>query len=101
MQLVERMQAFKVLELTRRVAQVDTTVLITGESGVGKERIARLIHDESARTGGAFVTINCGALPEETASLRGKRCAACARASAAVRNQSSRSAPFARSSRPS
>jgi two-component system, NtrC family, response regulator HydG len=54
----------KVLDLSRRVAQVDTTVLITGESGVGKERIARLIHDESTRTGGAFVAINCGALPE-------------------------------------
>ena len=54
----------KVLDLARRVAKVDTTVLITGESCVGKERIARLIHDESTRTGGPFVAINCGALPE-------------------------------------
>ncbi|MGD9903403.1 MAG: sigma 54-interacting transcriptional regulator [Vicinamibacterales bacterium] len=54
----------KVLDLARRVAQVDTTVLITGESGVGKERIARVIHDESARTAGPFVAINCGAVPE-------------------------------------
>ena len=54
----------RVLDLARRVAQVDTTVLITGESGVGKERIARVIHDESARTAGAFVAINCGAVPE-------------------------------------
>jgi DNA-binding NtrC family response regulator len=52
------------MELARRVAQVDSTVLITGENGVGKERIARLIHDESTRTGGAFVALNCGAVPE-------------------------------------
>lgn len=54
----------RVLDLGRRVAKVDSTVLISGESGVGKERIARLIHHESPRTAGAFVAINCGALPE-------------------------------------
>ncbi|MDR3670703.1 MAG: sigma-54-dependent Fis family transcriptional regulator [Holophaga sp.] len=54
----------KILEMARRVAKADATVLITGESGVGKERIARLIHDESPRLGGPFLAINCGAVPE-------------------------------------
>ncbi|HBP22354.1 MAG TPA: sigma-54-dependent Fis family transcriptional regulator, partial [Planctomycetes bacterium] len=51
-----------VLDLARRTAQVDTTVLVTGESGVGKERVSRLIHAASPRTGGPFVPVNCGAI---------------------------------------
>lgn len=54
----------RVVDLARRVGPVDSTVLVTGESGVGKERVARLIHDSSARTAGPFVSINCGAVPE-------------------------------------
>jgi DNA-binding NtrC family response regulator len=54
----------RAIELASTVAKVDSTVLVTGESGVGKERMARFIHDESARTGGPFVAINCGAVPE-------------------------------------
>ncbi len=54
----------RVVELARRVAKVDATVLITGESGVGKERIARLVHDESPRALGPFIAVNCGAITE-------------------------------------
>ncbi len=53
-----------VIDLARRVAKVDATVLITGESGVGKERIARLVHDESTRSAGPFIAVNCGAITE-------------------------------------
>ena len=53
-----------VVDLARRVAKVDATVLITGESGVGKERIARLVHDESTRAAGPFIAVNCGAITE-------------------------------------
>ena len=54
----------QVVDLARRVAKVDSTVLITGESGAGKERIARLVHDESTRAAGAFIAVNCGAITE-------------------------------------
>jgi len=54
----------RVVDLGRRVAKVVATVLITGESGVGKERIARLVHDESARAAGPFIAINCAAVSE-------------------------------------
>jgi DNA-binding NtrC family response regulator len=64
--LVEvRSPAFtRVLELATRIAPFDSSVLITGESGVGKEVVARLIHARSARSKGPFLAINCGALPE-------------------------------------
>jgi transcriptional regulator with PAS, ATPase and Fis domain len=57
-----RMQ--QVVDLARRIAKVDAPVLITGESGVGKERIARLIHAESTRAEGPFIAVNCGAITE-------------------------------------
>ena len=54
----------QVLDLARRVAKVDSTLLITGESGVGKERVARLVHEESPRARGPFVAINCAVITE-------------------------------------
>jgi two-component system response regulator HydG len=50
--------------MARRVALVDSTVLITGESGSGKERIARLLHEESKRAAGPLIAVNCGAITE-------------------------------------
>ena len=56
------MQRF--METVGRVAKSDTALLVLGETGVGKERLARAIHLESARADGPFVPVNCGALPE-------------------------------------
>ncbi|HVU00908.1 MAG TPA: sigma-54 dependent transcriptional regulator [Polyangiaceae bacterium] len=47
-----------------KIADYKTTVLVTGESGVGKELVARAIHRRSSRRGGPFIAVNCGAIPE-------------------------------------
>ncbi len=54
----------KVLSMVSKVAKTDSTVLITGDSGTGKELIAKATHLNSRRKNRAFITINCGALPE-------------------------------------
>lgn len=54
-----------VIERAIRVAEVDSSVLIQGESGVGKEGIANLIHQNSKRKDKRLITINCGAIPEQ------------------------------------
>jgi PAS domain S-box-containing protein len=64
--VVESPEMKQVMELAGRVAETDTTVLLLGESGVGKEVIARMIHKNSKRyEKGAFIKVNCGAIPEE------------------------------------
>jgi PAS domain S-box-containing protein len=52
------------IELVMRLSAVDTTVLITGESGVGKEIIAQILHENSDRRDKLMVTVNCAAIPE-------------------------------------
>jgi DNA-binding NtrC family response regulator len=57
-------QMQKVFELIEAVAPTTTSVLITGESGVGKTMVARAIHQKSSRSSGPFIEVSCGSLPE-------------------------------------
>lgn len=56
----------RALEIALRVAPTDLSVLVTGESGVGKEFFPKIIHDNSARKHAKYVAVNCGAIPEGT-----------------------------------
>ncbi len=56
----------RALEVALRVAATDLTVLVTGESGVGKEFFPQVIHNNSARKHNKYVAVNCGAIPEGT-----------------------------------
>ncbi len=57
-----QMQA--IFKTITKIAEYKTTALITGESGVGKELVARALHHKSSRRGGPFLAVNCGAIPE-------------------------------------
>ncbi|MBT7551197.1 MAG: sigma-54-dependent Fis family transcriptional regulator, partial [Gemmatimonadetes bacterium] len=61
----EAEQMHSILAAVRKVAATDSSVLIYGESGTGKELVARAVHYQSNRSEGAFVKVNCGALPAE------------------------------------
>ena len=56
----------RAIEIARQVAPTDLSVLITGESGVGKEVIPQIIHANSPRKHGVYIAVNCGAIPEGT-----------------------------------
>ncbi len=56
----------RALEIAAVVAPTDLTVLITGESGSGKEVMGRIVHENSARKHGPYIAVNCGAIPEGT-----------------------------------
>ena len=59
----------RAVELARKVLDGDTTVLLLGETGTGKELFARLLHDNGPRRAARFVAQNCGALPESPAGI--------------------------------
>lgn len=58
-------QMLRIVDVSRHVASTDVPVLILGESGVGKEVLASFIHEQSNRSDGPFVKVNCAALPHE------------------------------------
>lgn len=62
--VAESKEMRRILEIVREIAKTDITVLLTGESGVGKEVIARYIHKHSLRSNQPFVAINCAAITE-------------------------------------
>jgi two-component system response regulator AtoC len=64
-QILAKSQAMQeIFKTIAKIADYKTTVLVSGESGTGKELVARALHRRSARRGGSFVAVNCGAIPE-------------------------------------
>ncbi len=62
--IAEDPKSKQLLEVAEKVAKTDTTILLTGDSGTGKEVIARYVHKKSHRADGPFIAINCAAIPD-------------------------------------
>lgn len=62
--IIESPSMLKVVSTLQRVANFESTVLLLGESGTGKDTLARLLHRSSPRSAGTFINVNCGAIPE-------------------------------------
>ena len=60
----------RAIDVAIQVAPTDLSVLITGESGVGKESFPQIIHQYSRRKHGQYIAVNCGAIPEGTIDMR-------------------------------
>lgn len=61
--IAEDQKTFEIMQFASRVAKLDTTVLMLGETGVGKDKFTKFIHKHSKRNGKPFIKINCGAIP--------------------------------------
>lgn len=62
--LTQSLQMYKLIEMSKKAAKTDISILITGETGTGKEVFAQAIHDFSPRSNQPFVAVNCAAMPE-------------------------------------
>lgn len=62
--IVRDRKMLQVVQIAKRVAPLDTTILLTGETGVGKDELAKFIYKNSSRSTEQFIKINCGAIPE-------------------------------------
>jgi len=62
--VIKSLKMKDIIQLSKRLSQIDSTILITGESGVGKGEIAKYIHQLGERKDNPFVKVNCGAIPE-------------------------------------
>lgn len=62
--VVKSRAMYEVVDTARRIAPFDSTVLLQGETGTGKDVVAKLIHKHSSRSSGPYIKINCGAVPE-------------------------------------
>ena len=60
------LELLRAIDVALQVAPTDLSVLITGESGVGKEHFPKIIHQNSARKHNKYIAVNCGAIPEGT-----------------------------------